>query len=72
MQSARLHEQVRQAGEQGLVGVLGWGCGRVLEHARAEGRAEVQRLQHAVRVARVPEVLQPKVALRLCPAAQGR
>ena len=70
--SARLHEQVRQAGEQALVGVLGGAVGRrVLEHARAEGRAEVECLQHAVRVARVAEVLQPEVALALCGAAGG-
>ena len=63
---AHLHEQVGQAGEQVLVGFLGAGARRVLQQAPPEGLAEVEGLQHAVRVARVPKVLQPKVALRLC------
>lgn len=54
-------EEVRQAGEQRFLGPLVLGL--VLEHLLAKRLAEVERLQHRVAIACVPEVNQPEIVL---------
>jgi hypothetical protein len=62
----RLRKQLRQAGEDVLLDVmLALQAGRILQHPFPKGQAEVQRLKHAVAVARVAEILKAKVALVL-------
>ena len=61
-----LYKEVGQAGEQIFVRTPGHAVLRIVQHLAPERLAEVQGLQHRVGVAGVAEVLQPKVALRLC------
>eukprot|EP00967_Tisochrysis_lutea_P069912 scaffold92055_cov33-Tisochrysis_lutea.AAC.8 len=57
-------EELAKAAEQIIIAV-GRGGGGMLEAARAEGQAVVERLQHRIAVAGIAKVLETKVVLRL-------